>query len=69
MFDVWMVFAVVLLLCRAGGCRREACAGVGGGVGREGRLKMPRPDAAKVVQMTVTQGPLTGEGQRLGTAS
>jgi hypothetical protein len=61
LFDIWMVFAVALLLALVE-------AGVIGQAGAQPGRDRVAAQKVKVNQIRVTQDKLTGEGQRLGTA-
>lgn len=61
LFDIWMVFAVALLLALVeAGVIRQA--------GAKDSLERVAAEKVPVNEMRVTQDQLTGEGQRLGTA-
>lgn len=73
LFDIWMVFAVALLLALIG----AGAARVPGSDSRvettvlstrEQDLEIIRRDGVKVSKMKVTRDTLSGDGERLGTA-
>jgi hypothetical protein len=71
LFDVWMVFAVVLLLAlvQAGVVRSAASATETiSRVDAQGNLEIVERDGVKVTKMRLTRDSLSGEGERLGIA-
>lgn len=71
LFDVWMVFAVALLLAlvEAGVVRSAMSASeTTSRVDEQGNLEIVQRDGVKITRLRVTHESLSGEGERLGVA-
>jgi hypothetical protein len=67
LFDVWMVFAVALLLGMTSVAVRSAVSASGGADVPAVLEALPEP-GTKVEKVRLTREQLSGEGERLGTA-
>lgn len=67
LFDVWMVFAVALLLAMTSVAVRSAASASGGSDVPPSFEALPKP-GTKVEKVRLTREQLSGEGKRLGTA-
>ena len=68
LFDVWMVFAVALLLALVEAGALRSVGPTGSEANSPGQLDLVESRSTRVERMRITRDALSGEGERLGIA-